>query len=65
MITRSDFQVPAALMDSSSTSSFSLTSFKAVLMKRRLAKETIFLSYADKLAFYWLIFEESFHLFYV
>ena len=56
MITRSDFQVPAALMDSSSTSSFSLTSFRAVLMKRRLAKETIILSYADKLAFYWLTF---------
>ena len=48
-------------------SNFSLTSFTAVLMKlkQRLAKETIFLSYADKLAFYWLIFEESFHLFYV
>ena len=56
MITRSDFQVPAALMDSSSTSSFSLTSFRAVLMKRRLAKETIILSYADKLAFHWLTF---------
>ena len=33
-------------------SNFSLTSFTAVLMKQRLAKETIFMSFNDKLAFY-------------
>ena len=37
-------------------SNFSLISFNAVLMERRLAEETIFMSYDDKLAFYWLPF---------